>query len=142
MRKNYLIILISLIVIILDQLTKYLARTYEISIQIIKDFLYLKYTTNTGAAFGILQNYTFPLILFSIAVLGVFIYYFDKLPENKYILISVGLFIGGLIGNLIDRIFFKHVIDFIAFTFWPAFNIADSCIVIGVIGLVIWTWKR
>ena len=140
MKKGYFVFLISIVVILIDQLTKYLTK--GIDIEIIKNFFSLQYTTNTGAAFGILQNYNLALIFFSITILGLVLYYFDKLPEKKYVLISVGLFTGGLIGNLIDRISHGYVHDFISFAIWPSFNIADSGITLGALGLVIWLWKK
>ena len=60
----------------------------------------------------------------------------------KYAQYLFALFLGGVIGNLIDRAFRGYVIDFISFKFWPAFNIADACISIAVIGLIIYFWKK
>lgn len=141
MRKGYFVFLVAISVVVIDQLTKYFAKRIDSPIEIIKNFFYLKFTTNTGAGFGILKDYTPALIFFSIIILGLVIYYFDKIPDNKYVLASAGLFTGGLIGNLIDRIIYKRVTDFIDFSFWPSFNIADSCVCLGAAGLIIWMWK-
>lgn len=140
MKKEYFVFLVSLIVIIIDQLAKYFAK--GINIAIIDNFFYLKYTTNTGAAFGILKDYNLALIFFSIIILGIVLFYFDKIPNKRYVLFSVGLFTGGLLGNLIDRIAHGYVNDFIFFTIWPSFNIADISICFGVFGLIIWLWKE
>ena len=77
----------------------------------------------------------------SIAVAGFILFYFDTL-KTRTEKILVSLVFAGIIGNLIDRISYNHVIDFIDFGFWPAFNAADSAICIGIIGLVIYYWKK
>jgi len=128
LRGKYQYGLISaLIIVVLDQITKYF------QINPIK---------NTGAGFGILQDQTTLLIWFSIIVIGVIFFIYDKLPENKFVLVTVGFILGGTIGNLIDRIILGYVVDFIDLGFWPAFNIADSALTIGVIGLIIYYWKK
>jgi len=66
-------------------------------------------------------------------VIAVIIYYFDKIPnKDRFLQFSIALVLGGAIGNLIDRIVLGYVIDFIDLTFWPAFNVADSAITLGV----------
>ena len=132
----------ALIIVILDQITKYFAKFISNPIILIKDFFQLSFIKNTGAGFGILQGQVGLLIWFSVIVIGVILFVYDKLPSNKFVLIMVGLILGGTIGNLIDRIVFGFVIDFIVFGFWPSFNIADSALTIGVIGLVIYYWKK
>ena len=92
---------------------------------------------NTGAGFGILKNQTFFLGIISLIVAVTLIVYYKKIPKEKISQILFALFLGGVIGNLIDRFFRGYVIDFISFSFWPAFNIADSALTIAVIGLVI-----
>lgn len=133
--SRYLLI-ISLAVIILDQLTKYLVKTRLAESIAITKFLSISLITNTGAAFGILQNKNQLFIWISIMVLGFIFYHFGKI-KTKADYIAISLVIGGIIGNLIDRIVYGYVIDFIDFSFWPAFNVADSSISIGVVILLI-----
>jgi len=91
--------------------------------------------TNTGAAFGILQGSTLFLIIVScVAVLAITAYL-------RYYPFALALILGGTIGNLIDRVFLGHVIDFIDVGFWPVFNIADSANTVGVI-LLVWQLLR
>ncbi|MEA2036925.1 MAG: signal peptidase II, partial [Nanoarchaeota archaeon] len=97
---------------------------------------------NTGAGFGILKGWNAILIFISLIIIGIILFNFDKITKEKPIYIPVALVLGGAIGNLIDRIFIGHVIDFISFTFWPAFNVADSGITIGAIWLIIYFWKK
>ena len=142
-RKSYgNYFLIALIVIILDQIVKYLIKTsfnLNESFILIKSFLKITFITNTGSAFGTLQGSNSYLIFFSLIVLGAILFYWDKI-DNKEKIFYV-LIISGIIGNLIDRVIYGFVIDFISFSFWPAFNIADSALTIGIIGLIILSFK-
>ena len=138
-KKKYLVHLFSLIVflvIIFDQLTKYLVFKFDPYF----GFKYLKIVLikNTGAGFGILQGKTFILGIVSLIVAIIIIAYYKKIPKEKAFQILFALFLGGVIGNLIDRFFRGYVIDFISLSFWPAFNIADSALTVSVIGLVVY----
>ena len=146
MKKNISVIFsITLFIILLDQLTKYLTSKYMAlhqSTPIIKNILHLTYIQNTGAGFGILKGWNTILIFISLIIIGVILFYFDRIIKEKQIHIPIALILGGAIGNLIDRIFLGHVIDFIDFRIWPAFNVADSCITIGALWLIIYFWKK
>ena len=132
---NYKIIFsYILLFVVLDQVTKILARTYNIDFKIAK-FLSLTYITNTGMAFGLFQGNNNIFLFLYLIILGIVLFNYDKIIVKykvPFILVTAGI-----AGNLIDRIFLKHVVDFINFSFWPAFNIADSAICIGIIVLVI-----
>ena len=82
------------------------------------------------------------MIVFSLLILVVLVYKWKKIPKSVNVSVPLGLILGGLIGNLIDRAFIGYVTDFIDFRIWPVFNVADSCITIGVIWLVIYLWKK
>ena len=123
MNKNFF--LITFLIIVLDQITKFLLTNVSFGI--------FNYTTNTGAAFSLFQEYTNFLIIVSILVIVLILYYYKKYP--KYWL-GLSFVLGGTLGNLIDRIFLGYVRDFIDFKVWPVFNIADSFNVIGVLILV------
>jgi len=139
---------LSVIVIILDQLTKQLAEFYlvfQAPIPVMPSFnLTLSY--NAGAAFSFLrdaggwQRWLFTGL--ALVVSGVIIYWLRKLPkQDKWVAVALSLVLGGAIGNVIDRILFGHVIDFIQVYYqqyyWPIFNIADTAISIGVAILLI-----
>ena len=142
MKKVYIFALISLII---DQIVKILVSNYLIlgqTIKIINNFFYLTYVQNKGAAFSILIGYRYILIIIAF----IFLYYLHKCINkqksfNKLEIISYGLLLGGIIGNLIDRIIYGYVIDYFDFMIFnynfPIFNLADSFIVIGCIILVI-----
>lgn len=151
----YRLFIIAGVILVLDQITKILVQysiPFESSyfapdrVTIIEDFFYLVHIGNKGAAWGMFSEYSGILTLLSFAVL-LFIFCFRKQLElhRGTMQIAFGLLIGGILGNLIDRIRVGHVIDFIdihlpftlpyilPFGRWPAFNIADSAIVVGML---------
>ena len=145
MKETKFIPLISFFVILLDQLTKYLTSRYmqlNQSIPLINKILHLTYIQNTGAGFGILKGWNTLLIFISLIVIGIILFNLDKIIKEKSIYLPTALVLGGAVGNLIDRIFFGYVIDFIDFRIWPAFNVADSAITIGAIWLIFYLWKK
>ncbi len=131
MKKNKLFLLIALLVIILDQITKVLFKDVHYGI--------FNYTTNTGAAFSLFQGYTLYLIAFSLIALFIIIFAYVKYPK---LIVPLGFLLGGTLSNLIDRISFGYVRDFIDFKVWPIFNFADSFNVIGVLIIIYYLWKE
>ena len=133
-------IAIAFLVVALDQAAKYLVQTKLLegsSHPLIPGFLHLTYIMNPGAAFGMLAYRTLFFVLISVVVVSVIGYYYNKLPKDL-VLLRVGLAMqaGGAIGNMIDRIRFGKVIDFLDFKVWSyIFNVADSGIVIGSVVL-------
>jgi signal peptidase II len=132
-------------IVLLDQVTKWFVdRSMPLyrSIPVIDGFFNLTYIRNTGAAFGILAGsgaaFRLPfLMLFSLLAIGFIIVMLRRLPERETgLIIALTFILGGAIGNLIDRFAYGEVIDFLdvywANYHWPAFNIADSFITIGV----------
>lgn len=146
MQKNKnKVYLTSVIVLLIDQIVKLLIKTnmnLNEEISIIPNFFSIQYLKNTGAAFSILENQTILLAITSIICISVIIYYLKK-EENltTAMYLSFGLVLGGILGNLIDRIFYQGVIDFLSFQIFnynfPVFNIADIGITIGVLLLII-----
>ena len=146
MQKNKnKVYLTSGIVLLIDQIVKLLIKTnmnLNEEISIIPNFFSIQYLKNTGAAFSILENQTILLAITSIICISVIIYYLKK-EENltTAMYLSFGLVLGGILGNLIDRIVYQGVIDFLSFQIFnynfPVFNIADIGITIGVLLLII-----
>ncbi len=144
--KYFILISISGAIIALDQLSKMYIYTYfrlGESVTIIQDFFNITSVRNPGAAFGFLAEAnpvfreTFFLILPPIAMIIILIILNKVANDDKVQIIALSLIFGGAIGNYIDRIRFQHVIDFLDFHFknyytWPAFNVADICIVTGI----------
>lgn len=143
---------IAFAVVILDQLTKlWILKTIEPGtyidpppIPVIPNFFYIVHIYNTGAAWGTFAGGSFWFGLLAIAVIvGIFIFRKNLQLERTPMQYSVGLLLGGIIGNLIDRFSYGHVIDFLDVHLpgyrWPAFNIADAAIFSGVVLYVIIT---
>ena len=148
-KRAILCLLVIALVIASDQLSKLWIRTNLAigeSLPLI-DRLSLIHIRNTGSAFGLLANQTFLIIVISIAALLFILLFLRYLsPATTLIIISIGLIMGGALGNLIDRLRFGSVTDFIYFRLWgnfhwPAFNIADASIVVGVC-LLIYSFYR
>ncbi|MBZ5748687.1 MULTISPECIES: signal peptidase II [Metabacillus] len=137
--------IIAVIIIGIDQVTKWLiVKNMELgeSITVIENFIYITSHRNRGAAWGILQGQMwFFYIITTVVIIGI-IYYIQKYTkENKVMGIALGLMLGGAIGNFIDRLFRKEVVDFIntyIFSYdFPIFNVADSALCVGVVLLFI-----
>ncbi|MCM3739117.1 signal peptidase II [Oceanobacillus luteolus] len=139
--------LIAIIIILIDQFTKWLVvANMELgeSIRIIDGFFYLTSHRNSGAAWGILQGQMLFFYIVTVIFIAVAVYYMQKYARNNKLLgVSLGIILGGAIGNFIDRIFRQEVVDFFNFYIFnynfPIFNIADSALTIGVILIVIVT---
>ncbi len=125
---------ITIAIILLDQITKYLVKTFQPNIKLL--FINIHYSTNTGAGFGILQNQSFYLGIFSLIFAILIIAYYKQIPKTLNYQIPAALLLAGTIGNMLDRLIHKQVTDFIATSFWPSFNIADASITIAVILLI------
>ena len=144
-----MIIWLTLVVILLDMVSKYIVSRLLIvneSVMIIKNFFNITYVRNTGAAFSIFSGNTFLVMIVSfIIIIGIILYISKNKPSNKIDKISYSLILGGAIGNFIDRIIYGYVRDFIEIDIfgwdYPIFNLADVFVVVGVILLVITTWR-
>lgn len=132
---------LPLAVVILDQFSKYIVvenMALGESIPIIKEVFHLTYILNPGAAFGMFAHNRLFFIAIAVIVIGIIIWASREILASPWeVKAGCGLFLGGAIGNLIDRARQGLVIDFFDFRIWPVFNIADIAICIGV-GLIIW----
>ena len=140
----YLIIVVF-VVVMLDQITKYMIvrnMTEGMSIPIIDQVFHLTFVLNPGAAFGMLEHNREFFIIMAIVVLMFVVYMRKKILEEPLtVQIGIALFVGGALGNLIDRMKTGLVVDFFDFRIWPVFNIADIAICLGV-GVMIWSIIR
>lgn len=151
---RYLITLLTVLpVLVLDQLTKlYIDRTFQLyeSLPVIKGLFSITYVRNQGAAFGILAKQSlrvpFFITIALIAAVGILWAIHRLRPDQKLASFSLALILAGAVGNLIDRIRLGEVIDFLDVYWrshhWPAFNIADSAITVGVILLLWEMWQE
>lgn len=138
------VILIAVGVIALDRLTKSAAEAYLHTLgthPVIPHVFHLTLVHNTGAAFGLLRGGVFFLILTTFVCIVMMMAllksrrlldkFFGLTEIDKWLCLSFGLILGGAVGNLIDRLRYSYVIDFLDFRVWPVFNVADSAITLG-----------
>lgn len=116
------------------------------SIIIVKNFFYITYVRNTGAAWSIFSEHTWFVIIISLVIIClIFLYVYKHKPKSKIELLGYSLVLGGALGNFIDRIVYGYVIDFLDFYIfgynYPIFNLADTFILIGVMLLILYTWR-
>ena len=145
MRKNVLMFGGAFLIFLLDYITKLLVIAkipLSQSVSIFPPVLLFTHVQNYGAGFSILYGQKIFLILISIAVLVTIGYYYTNIPEKGYVKYAVMFLLGGILGNLLERIIKGYVVDFIHIGWWPKFNIADSAIVIGCVGLAYYFWKE
>jgi signal peptidase II len=137
--------LVAGVVIGLDQLSKYLVRANMTLNQSIPEHGFFRFTygTNTGGVFGFFANQTFLITVAAvISVVVIILYSRHKMAQSMLVKVSLGMILGGSIGNLIDRVRFGAVTDFIDVGAWPVFNLADSAIDVGVVLLIIYILFR
>ena len=153
--KKYLpdygfLFLVAGIVIALDQWTKWLVETrlpnpgeFWSPWSWLMPYARIVHWTNTGAAFGIFQNFGDVFMVLAILVSLAILFYFPQVPRGEWPLrLAMGLQMGGAVGNLIDRLTQGHVTDFISVLGFAVFNVADASISIGVAVLVVGVWYR
>ena len=136
-----MIFIIVTTVILLDQATKFLALRFlqlNTPVPLIKNFLNLTLVHNHGAAFGFFQNQLLLFVLVSFFAIGLILYNLRNKTNSIILKLSLTLILGGCVGNLIDRLRFGFVVDFLDLRVWPVFNLADSMITIAALLL---TWE-
>lgn len=130
---------VAILTLVIDQISKWVVMT---SLRLgeswnpvaaLERWVSLTYVTNTGAAFGLFPDQGVLFMVIAVVVIAAIVVYYRRLSGDQWLVqTSLGLQLGGALGNLLDRLRYGHVIDFIDFKVWPVFNLADSAIVIGV----------
>ena len=138
--------LFSLLFILIDFIVKIIVNSnmnvYD-SVSIIPNFFSITYVRNIGAAFSIMENSRILFIIIGfISLILIYKYLIMNKVINKYLMISYSMLIGGIIGNMIDRIIYGYVIDYLSFNIFgysaPIFNLADTFIVVSIIMLLLY----
>ena len=135
--------LTSLLVVIADQVSKYLVVSrfyFGESIEVFGSWLHFTFVRNTGAAFGILSGRLWFFVVFTLIVLVGIIYYCIATKPPAVVQLLLGLIAGGAMGNFIDRLFKPGVVDFIDLGWWPVFNLADSAITCGAVLFILYNY--
>jgi len=146
---SFLVLLgVAIVVLVLDQLTKIWVSTslaeggWWSPLPGLWRIFRITHITNSGAAFGIFPNQGNFFIVIAVVVALAIVLYYRYLPTGSWLVrLSLGLQLGGAIGNLLDRVRYGHVVDFIDIGFWPIFNVADMAIVTGVGILAYCLWR-
>lgn len=128
--------IIVFVILSLDQLTKFFISAkiqLNDTLPVIKGVFGLSLIHNRGAAFGIFKNQVYIFVITSIIAIILIYFGLKDNRHNKYYVVSLSLILAGALGNLIDRLRFGYVIDFLNFYIWPVFNVADSAITVGAI---------
>lgn len=144
-----MMIILTIVFLIIDIVSKLVVSnlmTVNDSILVVKNFFYITYVKNTGAAWSIFSGETLGLIIVSLIIIFFIIYYISKnKPSTKIEKIGYAMILGGSFGNLFDRIIYGYVIDFLDFNIfgynYPIFNLADCFIFVGVMLIIIYTWR-
>ena len=131
--------LIAVIALALDQAAKFFVKQIEVG----KDFFDIRFFSlahlnNYGAGFGILQGQNWLFILIAVIFIYLIIIYYEKIEKDILVQSGFALFLGGTASNLIDRLAYGFVVDYLDFKIWPVFNIADSAITVGAVLIVIY----
>ncbi|HRW04749.1 MAG: signal peptidase II [Caldilineaceae bacterium] len=147
LQRAWVVLVVAGIIIVFDQLTKNWVRatipeyTAMLPVPALGEYLVFEHVRNYGAAFGILQQQSLLFVAIAFVVAVAILVYVKYLPiDQRFVRILLGLQLGGAVGNLIDRLQQGFVTDFVKMGipgvyYWPNYNVADSSIVIGVIGL-------
>ncbi|MEX2446770.1 MAG: signal peptidase II [Dehalococcoidia bacterium] len=143
-RRLRLPLAVAILAVLLDQATKALVRLYLPFGESWPEgwtLIRLARVENTGAAFGILQGAGGWLIVVTLVAIGAITFFLMTMPHRGRLFpLALSLILGGAVGNLIDRVRFGSVTDFIDPTHYPAFNLADSAIVVGVVTMFVVSW--
>jgi signal peptidase II len=137
--EKIILLAVALLILVADQISKYLVlsnlhpgQSWS-PVASLTPWVSITHVTNTGAAFGLFPDQGSLFVVIAVIVVAAIIFYYRHLPAGQWwIKVSLGLQLGGALGNLLDRLRLGYVIDFIDFKIWPVFNLADSAIVVGV----------
>ena len=139
-------------VVLLDQVTKeIITRTVAVSgtVRVVNNFLEFSYAENTGAAFGTFGGKNGVFVVIGVLAIAFVLVYYRQFRTETWMKISLGLLLGGAIGNLTDRILYHYVRDFIRIRYWflhprwwPSFNIADAALCVGAAMLILSMLRR
>lgn len=149
LKKTYWLLIVGAVIVLVDQVTKWLVVTNIPYGEAwspwpwLAEYARIVHWSNTGVAFGMLQGMNPVFIGVAIIVSGAIIFYYSKIDQKDWLLkLALMLELGGAVGNLVDRIRYGFVIDFVSVGNFAVFNVADSCITVGVVVLLIGVWMQ
>jgi len=135
------IMTIAAVVVLLDRFSKaWIRHHFQLGeSRVVTSWFYLTFVQNTGTAFGLFQGNNRALLILAFGILAALLYGARGLSERGgfWGALGIALVLGGAMGNVMDRIHYGQVIDFLDFRWWPVFNIADSAITVGTISIMV-----
>jgi signal peptidase II len=139
LRQWFILAGITALVVLIDQLSKaYVVAHLDyhhswMPLGLIKPVFRFTHVHNTGAAFGLFPQGGLIFLIIAVFVSVIIVFYYRQIPAEAWLVrVALGFQLGGALGNVIDRVRLGYVVDFFDVSIWPVFNVADSCIVIGV----------
>jgi signal peptidase II len=145
--NNLALVLIAVSVIIVERVVKFYIteslRPGE-SIPVLGNVLMVTRSENLGAGFGILSGQNWLFVGAAAVVLLMIVYFYNQIIYDRLLVFATAFILAGTVGNMMDRLFFSHVIDYIYLSFWPTFNLSDVSLTIGVILLLVYMyfWQK
>ncbi len=143
-RHWFLLVSVVALVLLADQISKaYVAAHLPLHdswapVQALEEVFRFTHVRNTGAAFGLFPQGGIVFLIIAIIVSVIILYYYRQVPADAWLIrLALGLQLGGALGNALDRLRQGYVVDFFDVSYWPVFNVADSCVVLGVGALVL-----
>ena len=142
---NSRVVFPALTVLAADQATKWFALEYLSrvpTVPVLPGFFHLTFVLNSGVAFGFFQGHGLWITVGTLGILALLFRATLRVDPGRWVPVCLGLILGGAVGNLVDRLRFGGVVDFLDFRVWPVFNLADSCITVGAALLAVGLWRK
>ena len=146
-QNNLALGLVAVTIILVERFVKFYVTEnlfmYE-SIPVLDNILMITRIENTGAGFGMLSGQNWLFIISACIVLLMIVYFYDHIIYDRLLVFATAFILGGTVGNMMDRVFFGRVIDYIDLSFWPTFNLSDASLVVGISLLIyyIYLWRN
>lgn len=144
LENNLALILVAVTVIIVDRIVKfYVTENLRLgeSIPVIGNAFMITRSENLGGGFGVMQGQNWLFIGAAALVLALMIYFYNTIIYDRLLVFASAFVLGGTVGNMMDRLFFGRVIDYVNFSFWPTFNISDASLTIGIALFIIYLYR-
>lgn len=145
--NNLALLIVANVIIIVERIIKFYITQYlriGESIPVLGNVLMITRTENLGGGFGVLAGQTVIFIAAAVVVLGLVLYFYNTIIYDRLLIFATAFILGGTVGNMMDRLFYGHVIDYINFAFWPTFNLSDMSLTVGTVLLIIYMylWQK
>jgi signal peptidase II len=144
LQNNLALLLLTLAIVIVDRVVKfYVSDNLALgeSIPVLGSLLAITHSENAGAAFGILQGFQWVFVIAALLVFALVVIFYNRIIHDRLLIFVAAFLLAGTVGNMMDRIFFLRVFDYIDFMYLPTFNISDMSLTAGAVLLIIYLLK-